>query len=173
MKVERQHLAVTAILSKFFRVRCIWLPSVTSSGTPGEQLEICGRRCDLVVAEHVHDFLHAEALRRWEANPAGGKRDKEDFLEGVMNGYVETLEHEQVALRSASESKALVHGGETDLDDYFARRHPKLGSMRTSRRSRGPQFGNGLDVGRSIKIAKPLDGGPKLLGAGAPGKRSA
>lgn len=164
VKAGRHHFAVSRILAKFFRVRCIWIFGMAPDETAGHQLEICGRRCDLVVAEHVHDFLHAEALRLWKANGAGGKRDKEDFLEGVMNGYVETLEREHVAPGSASPSKALVHVGEADLDDYFSRRHPKYGSMRGSRRSRGAQFAEGLSAGRSIKIAKPLDGGPKLLG---------
>lgn len=166
VKPGRHHVAVSAILSKFFRVRCIWIPSVTPEGTSGEQLELCGRRCDLVVAEHVHAFLHAEALRLWNATGLGGKRDMEDFLEGVMNGFAQTLEQEQAVSRSAGASTELVHVGEADLNDYFDRRYPRRGSMRGSRRSRGAQFGSGLDAGRKIKIAKPLDGGPKLLGTG-------
>ncbi len=162
VKVSGHHAAAAAILSEFFRVRCIWIPSLAPNGTPGEQLEVCGRRCDVVVAEHVHEFLHGEALRLWESRGVGGKRAKEDFLLGVMNGYVQILRIEKEA--SDARGSAMVRVADADLDDYYDRRYPHRGTKRMRRRQRGSQFAQGLEAGRKIKIAKPLNGGPKLLG---------
>ncbi len=171
VKRGAHHLVVSAILSRFFRVRCIWIRSLASDGSSGDQLEVCGRRCDLVVAEHAHDFLHAEAERLWVATGHGGKRDRADFLEGVMRGYLEGLVQESMASKGTTTTKAIVRVGDAELDDFFDRRYPRRSSIKSSRRQRGAQFGQGLDAGRKIKMAKPL-GGPKLLGQGSPPKRS-
>lgn len=166
VKRRPHHLVVSAILSRFFRVRCIWISSLASDGRFGDQLEVCGRRCDLVVAEHAHDFLHAEAERLWSATGNGGKRDQADFLEGVMRGYLEVLVQETVAAKATNTTRGIVRIGETELDDFFDRRYPRRSSIKSSQRQRGAQFGQGLDAGRKIKIAKPL-AGPKLLGPGS------
>jgi len=169
-KPEDYRMFVSQILSRYFRVRNIWVPTFDSEGRQGLQLEICGRRSDLVITEHVHDFLHAEAQRLWERSNATRKRDKLDFFEGIMRGFLASLVTEEEALaaaRSGSTPGLVRTAMEAKLNDYFERRNPNRGSVKGSKRSRGPMYGSGLAAGRKITLSTPLSGGgPKLLGAG-------
>lgn len=162
---EDYRTVVAVILARYFRVRCIWLWTFDSEGRWGRQLEVCGRRCDLAIAEHVHDFLHAEAGRLWTRAMAGGKRNQVDFFEGVMRGFLDTLVADEKA-QGATHGPGLVRvHAHALLDDYFERRHPKTRRVRGSRRRRGAMFGDGVFAGRNISLNEPLKGGgPKLLG---------
>lgn len=168
-KPEDYRLIVSNILSGHFRVRTIWVGTMDSDGCRGFQLEVFGRRSDLAIAEHVHDFLHAEALRLWEQiDSSGGRRNKLDFLEGIMRGFLEGLDADKEARTAAGAVTApgLVHVLR-QLDDLFERRHPRMSRLRGSRRQRGEMYDQGVSAGRNIKMAKPIPGGgPKRLGTG-------
>ena len=164
-KPEEHRFVVSHIISRFFRVRTIWIPTLDRSGRAGLQLEASGRVSDLAVAEHVHDFLHAEAGRLWTRAMAAGKRNQLDFFEGVMRGFLVSLAAEEEA-HAAGRTPGLVRvRAQTLLDDYFERRHPKTRSVKGSQRRRGAMFGDGVFAGRNISLNEPLKGGgPKLLG---------
>lgn len=171
---ENYRLVVSNVLTRHFRVETIWVHTLDKRGEPGLQLEICGRRCDLAIGEHVHDFLHAEALRLWRRTKRSGRREMVDFLEGVMRGFLETLDAEEKAKSGAAAASApgLVHVAmKAGLRDYLERRNPSLRTLRGSRRQRGAMFGEGMSAGRRITINEPLPGaGPRLLARGRESK---
>jgi hypothetical protein len=157
---------VCHILTAHFRMRAIWVHTLDMDGRSGLQLEICGRRGDVTIAEYVHGFLAAEATRLWEQTGKKGQRNRLDFLEGTMRGFLQTLDAE--AKSAAPVASGLVYVTmSADLDDYFDRRHPDRENMRGSRRQRGATYGEGVSAGRKIalKAAVPTSD-RKLLGAG-------
>ena len=164
-KPEEHRFVVSHIISRFFRVRTIWIPTLDGIGQPGLQLEASGRVSDLAIAEHVHDFLLAEAGRLWTRAMAAGRRNQLDFFEGIMKGFLVSLAAEEEE-PGAGRTPGLVRvRAQTLLDDYFERRHPKKRSVKGSRRQRGAMFGEGVAAGRNISLKDPLQGvGPKLLG---------
>ena len=163
---EHRHVA-SHILSRFFRVRTIWIQTLDRTGRAGLQLEASGRVSDLAIAEYAHDFLHAEADRLWLRAGRGGTRERLDFVEGVMRGFLASLvEHEKVLGGAQTPGLALV-AAQGRLDDYFERRHPRTRSVKPSGRQRGVRFGEGVSAGRHISLNDPLTGNsPKLLGPG-------
>lgn len=156
--------AAAMILSDCFGVRCIWINTLDASGTPGLQLEACGRRSDLLIAEHVHAFLHAEAERAWSEKGPGGARNRQDFLEGVMTGHYNALKAERGTTKPAKE--AIVHQLVSDeLKDYYDRRYPRTSGIRGSQRKRGEMYSHGVGVGEKLRVNPPVgaESGPKLL----------
>ena len=166
---EEYRVVLCHILTTHFRVRAIWVSSIDREGRPGQQLELVGRRCDLAVAEYVHEFLVAEAMRLW-GQQTGGARDRQDFVEGVMRGHLEALNAEAKS-RAARESGRPQPGmvlrarQEGDLNEHFTRRYPHTSRMKGSRRHRGAKFVEGLSAGRRLTVKQPIAGeARKLLG---------
>lgn len=163
-KPEEYQTWVSRILAQHFRVKCIWIATRDCTGRMGLQLEVCGRRADLVVAEHVHEFLLAEAARLWERTGRSGERNRLDFFEGVMAGFAATLAEEAKA-RAGDVGSSIVHRSDVAVQDFFDRRYPRTSNIRGSRRRRGEMYGTGQEEGKRIKMRSPLAGqGPKLLG---------
>lgn len=171
-RLESHMNVVSAILSGFFRVRCIWVQSMDATGRLGSQLEVIGERGDLAIAEHVHDFLLAEGQRFWDR--AGGsrrKRDEKDFLEGFYRAVYGGLKSDEEARQVGQDgvTRALVATGQSaDVDEYFARRHPSTRTNPGSRRRRGLRYAEGMAAGRNVKMRKAVPGADaeKLLGSG-------
>lgn len=174
-KHDIHNYLVGSLLVRHFRVRCIWVQTYDPRlGRIVEQLEVVGKRGDLALAEYVHDWL----LRTAESSvpPGYTKRNKADFLAGVITGFSRKLEEqERVDAGNGTQARTSLVKIETvmeaELKDYFDRRHPHV---RTSGRGRGrtfgAEFGAGHQIGRGLNMSTPMgtSPGPKRLGKGPP-----
>lgn len=152
------HLA--NVLSKHFFVEVIWAHSyLLRQGKLGTVLEITGTFANLEMAEYVYVFLRDTGLRLFEekrkAGLVGGKRDRDRFLAGVIQGFRDKLDAETKVQAAAG----LVWRGDADLHHHFARRHPRV--HRRTFGGAGPSEAQALGrrEGGSLVLRKPVGGG--------------
>ena len=160
------------LLTTYFFVEGIWLPVYRpTEGKRGTVFEICGLEHNLMMAEHVHAFLTATALRLWadyrRAQGGGSNRDRQAFLAGVMRGF-ETKLAEQ---NQSFEEQGLVWVPAPDLNVYFRARYPRVHTERRRGARRNEAFSSGREAGREIVLSQPVSTGPsgskpKALGRG-------
>jgi hypothetical protein len=171
-KHELVHNWVNVILCQFFNVRSIWIhrydprtatkPCVECGDWV--QLEIMGKRGDLLMAEYVHGWLLATAERLTPTHLTKRKQ-RLDFQAGVVKGHYERLTADANAAKAiqAGRSTSMVRLEAEDLEDYFDRRYPSV-RRSGSRRKVGEAFHAGVSTGRSLSMSRPMAGrGPKLL----------
>lgn len=164
----RVETAVLALLSELFFVKVICVPSfIVSLGKRGTAYEISGTRANVDMAEHVYAFLLGTCARLWTENRSDRRvrsgRDRLAYQVGVIQGFRDKLLADRVTL----EGTGLVWVGDTDLDSYYARRHPRIHTRRASMRVNGAHAA-GREAGRSVVLHKPVTtgttGGTRLLG---------
>lgn len=160
------------ILISYFFVEGLWIPVYRPlEGKRGSVLEICGLEANLLMAEHVHSFLTATALRLWsgykrETNRSSN-RDRQAFLAGVMRGFESKL----AAQSQQFTEQGLVWVPAPDLNGYFRRRYPKLQTVRRGCASRNDAYAEGSRAGKNIVLSQPVASGSstgprKALGPG-------
>jgi hypothetical protein len=163
---------LATILIQYFFVEGLWIPVYRPlEGKRGSVLEICGLEANLLMAEHVHAFLTATALRLWtqykRETTRSSNRDRQAFLAGVMRGFEAKL-----ATQSQQFSEqGLVWVPAPDLHDYFRRRYPRQQTVRRSCASRNDAYAEGSRAGREIVLSQPVassssKGPTKALGRG-------
>ncbi|PRP94297.1 SprT-like domain-containing protein [Enhygromyxa salina] len=160
------------ILLDYFFVEGLWIPVYRPlEGKRGSVLEICGLEANLVMAEHVHAFLSATALRLWSTykrdSERSSNRDRQAFLAGVMRGFETKL----AAQSQQFTEQGLVWVPAPDLNGYFRRRYPKLETVRRGGARRNEAYAEGSRAGRQIVLSQPVasstSSGPrKALGRG-------
>ncbi len=167
---------LASILMNYFFVEALWLPVYRPrEGKRGSVLEICGLEANLVMAEHVHAFLSATAMRLWadykRSSERSSNRDRLAFLAGVMRGFGTKLE----AQSEQFEEQGLVWVPAPELGAYFRRRHPRVQTVRRSGVRRNHAYSEGQRVGREIVLSKPVgegSGGGRPRALRAPGHGS-
>ena len=148
------------ILTEFFFVEGIWIPVYSPrTGKRGSVFEICGLEHNLQMAEHVHAFLSATALRLFAAykreTGRGSNRDRQAFLAGVMRGF-----HTKLASQSEQfREQGLVWVPAPGLGTYFRRRYPKIQTVQRSGARRNDAYSEGAAAGRNIVLSKPVESG--------------
>ena len=145
------------ILTTYFFVDGLWVPVYRPlEGKRGSVLEIVGLEANLVMAEHVHAFLSATALRLWDAyrkaNRGGSNRDRQAFLAGVMLGFDAKLETQSAAF--AEQGLVWVPGAE--LHAYFRRRYPRTQTVRRGGAPRNRAYAQGQEAGARIVLSQPV-----------------
>ena len=159
------------ILTDFFFVHSAWLPVyLPRSGKRGVVLEICGLEANLLMAEHVHDFLRQTAARLWQDDRARAEQvrpgDREAFLAGVMSGFESKLARQDQSLRE----QGLVWVPAPGLGQYFRRRHPGIAYTHVGAGAHGVAYERGSRAGRQIVLSQPVtthsttSGRPRALG---------
>ena len=163
-RIPAEHDAIGTILAKFYRVACCWIWTMGRDGQRGRMLELCGRRSDLVIAQHVHGFLVAECERRSDQKGITGARARSSYIASLLVGLQSSLVEEEPGDAAAGEARALARVlRDEQLRDYQARRHPGM----TKRTARARYYdAEAVAEGRGMTIRKPVGGtsGPKLLG---------
>ena len=152
---------LASILSQFFFVESLWIPVYRPlEGKRGSVLEICGLEPNLLMAEHVHAFLSATALRLWadykRQTERSSNRDRQAFLAGVMRGFEAKLE----AQNQQFQEQGLIWVPTAELGDYFRRRYPKTESVRRGGARRNEAYCEGHRAGKQIVLSKPVESGP-------------
>ena len=151
-----RHKLVAAILSEFFFVECIWVLTYNARKDRTERvLEVLGTEANLAMAQHVHDFLHAEVQRLWrraKGRVTAGRGGKREFIAGVLMGFSDSLR----AQRRASEARGLVWIGDADLDAHVRKRHPRLRSLAGAGVRRTGAHEAGRAAGAKVRIRPPV-----------------
>ena len=168
-RIYEHQRRLAMLLTEYFFVEGIWLPVYRpKDGKRGSVFEICGLEHNLMMAEHVHEFLTATALRLWaeyrREQGGGSNRDRQAFLAGVMRGFESKL----AAQNRKFEQQGLVWVPAPDLHDYFRARYPRVHTQRRSGASRNEAFASGREAGKGIVLSQPVakgssGGRPKAL----------
>ncbi len=162
---------VSSILSEFFFVECLWVPTFNARKLRVESLlEVMGTRENLEMAEFVHDYLHGSVDRLWKAERArilgGGAggvsaRLRREFQVGVLIGFADKLRRE----REHNAEQGLIWLGDADLGRCFKERHPRTTSMRSASVRMSSAHAAGRAAGRDLTIHRPVHergrGGPQ------------
>jgi hypothetical protein len=168
-RVSEAERLLGAILGKHFFVEVIWVPVYRPlEGCRGSVLEVCGTPANLEMAAYVHAFLTHTADHLWHEHKKErkirGDRDRRTFIAGVMLGFLEKLNAQRVEHKVAG----LVWVGDSDLEDYYRKRHPRITHVRHAGTRRTEAHAQGREAGRRIVLHKPVQGGPsggvRLLG---------
>ncbi len=156
---------VATLLEEFFFVECIWVQVYNARKDRAERrLEILGTPDNLDVAEHVHEFVHAECERRWslhrEERPRGGARGgggrgrsrRREFQVGLVHGLSQKLRQE----RLGNAERGLIWSGDPRLDAFLHERYPRLRRLTSAGVRRSGSYEAGERAGREITIHRPL-----------------
>jgi hypothetical protein len=158
---------IVGILTEFFFIDAISIPVYTpTTGKHGRVYEIMGTPANVEMASHVHAFLLATADRLWHANRSDARvrdgRDRIPYQTGVIRGFRDKLMFDRHALKGTG----LVWVGDSRLDDFTKRRHPRIITRRRRLRT-GGAHNAGREAGRTVVLHKPVatsgSGGVKLL----------
>jgi len=168
-RVNEAERLLGSILGSHFFVEVIWVSVYRpSEGKHGSVLEVCGTPANLEMAAYVHAFLTHTSEQLWREHKRSkrirGDRDRRTFLAGVMVGFLEKLNAQRVQNKEAG----MVWVGDSDLEDYYRKRHPRISHIRHAGQRRTEAHHHGREAGRNIVLHKPVTGGPsgkvKLLG---------
>ena len=148
-----KHYFVTSVLSYYLD---------PNDGDYYASILIIGQRHNVLIAEHVFDFLMyklevlwKEARRSQNLPASNAKSYKLGIISGFRRKLDEQSEYRQKHL--SKEEQGLVHLGEMDLEEHVARMFPDLGISSSRQTKVDPQaFEAGLSVGKNIKIDTPI-----------------
>ncbi len=149
---------LAGILGAHFFVQPIWVEAFDSAtGVRGRTLEVCGRKENLTIAQHVHSYMLETCERLWasykKANGITANRDRRRFLQGVMVGFHEQLKDDA----EVCEETGLVWKGDAGLEDWVSRRFPQLRSGRRTRMQTNGAWAAGRAAGQKVIWRKPLE----------------
>jgi len=152
---------LASILAEYFFVQSLWIPVYRPlEGKNGSVLEICGTEANLLMAEHVHAFLSATAMRLWteyaRSTGRSSNRDRQAFLAGVMRGFETKLE----AQSKQFQEQGLVWVPNAELDGYLRRRYPRIQTVRRGGARRNEAYSEGHRAGQEIVLSRPVESGP-------------
>ena len=149
---------LAGLLGRHFFVQPVWVYAyIPKADARGRVLEVCGRPENLAIAAHVHGFMLATCERLWvrhkEAHSIVGNRDRRRYLQGVMMGFQDRLDHE--ALRS--EEAGLVWVGDAELGPWVGSRHPHLRSSRRTTIRMTNAWAAGHAAGKKVVLRRAMD----------------
>ncbi len=170
-RVEAHEHVLAGLLSGYFFVRVIWVPSyLPREGRSGRVLELCGTPSNLEVARYVHGFLLETGERLWRehkrSRAIAGDKERRRFLFGVMAGFRDKLKTNLIDNRR----EGLIWVGDAGLDDFLDRRYPRRHSGGGIGTRMTEAYHQGREAGRKIVLHKPVSTTQtrgRLLGPGA------
>jgi len=155
VQAHQRHLA--GLLAEHYFVQAIWIPVYRPLlGKRASVLELCGRAENLQMAEFVHGFMLRTTARLWQEhkrdNGIRSDRDRRSFLAGAVSGFAAKLR----AGREDDRRQGLVWVGDTHVDAYFRRRHPRVRTTSTTSAGSAAAYANGQSAGRGIVLSRPV-----------------
>jgi hypothetical protein len=150
-------LEIMGIVSEFFFVEVISVPVyIARTGTRAHAFELLGTHENVAMAEHVYAFLLATADRLWQENRGDRRvksgRDRVAYQCGVIRGFREKLEGDRKGL---AQREGLVWIGDSNLDEFFRLRHPRITRRRRRMRLSGAHAA-GREAGRTVVLHRPV-----------------
>jgi hypothetical protein len=148
---------IIGLVAQFFFVEVIYIQVYQPrDATYAHVYELCGTRANLDMACHVYEFLLATAERLWRehraAVPTSTGRERVAFQTGVIRGFRDKLTLERFALERG---EGLVWVGNSRLDAFYRRRHPRIVRRRHSIRI-GAAHRAGIAAGGNIVLHRPV-----------------
>ena len=172
-RATRVEADIVGILIQFFFVKAIRVPVyLPRIGKRGAVYEIVGTPSNLDMAGHVYAFLMSTAERLWQQNRGDSRvrngRDRIAYQSGVVRGFRDTLAVERTGLQRGT---GLIWVGDSNLEGFYRRRHPRISTRRSTIRLTGAHEA-GREAGRAVVLHKPVtpersgaEGTPRLLPA--------
>jgi hypothetical protein len=159
-RVGESQRILAAIICDHFFVQGIWVRIWRPlEGKWGSVLEVCGSSENLEMAEYVHSFLSHTAERLWRdyKRERGLKRDakRRTFVTGVMAGFRDKLRQQ----KRADEQQGLVWIGDSELEEFFKQRHPRIRWTRHYGTERSDAFYRGHEAGGRIVLHRGVSEG--------------
>ena len=152
------HKMLSAIIRDFFFVETIWVHSYDIAKQKwGRVLEITGQKENAELSEYVYHYLLNLSEQLWKIHRKTNKAHRGNFLYGIMLGFYEKLQSENDI--QTNNHQALVWHGDPWLREYFENRHPRRGSLQSSKMSlHTDSLKAGKAQGKNIVINKGIDG---------------
>lgn len=120
-------------------------------------LELYGNRENLDLAEYIFYFLLRQGHAEWEAyrasHPTIHGRQMRSFLDGVYQGFRQTLERQR---RKLEKSEALIWRGDPELDAYFRKRNPYVRHRSVESHVDRQVHADGIAVGSNLRVRPGL-----------------
>jgi len=160
-RISEAESLLAALLGEFFFVQPIWVSVFRVSDHKRVSiLEITGRDENLAMAEYVHGFLQHAAEALWREHKRKHKiqrdTDRRAFMAGVIRGFADKLRAE----RKTQAAEGLVWVSDAHSEQYFARRHPRVRSIRYGSSANSAASGHGRAAGRDLVLNRPISEGP-------------
>lgn len=170
--IQSYKSVICAILAKHFLVKVIYSSLYDAAlDTEFKVIELLGTHENTQMAEYVYWFLHNQLPILWnEASRKPGinqhRNSKNSFFHGVLNGFMEKLDHFAAEKRPGDTPKSsqeliviksLQKRSLQELNNYADYRHPRLhrsyaGASRLSQSA----FSEGKSRGLQLNLNKPL-----------------
>jgi hypothetical protein len=150
---------LASILSDFFFVRSIWVPTFDPATLQRcSVLEVHGTTGNLAMADYVHGYLTRvldDLARQYERRVGRlGALERARFFAGVLGGFSQKLAAEG---RRLAAEHALVWKGDPRLEDEFRHHHPHIRTKRGSGLRRTRAYDDGREEGGKLTLRKPID----------------
>ncbi len=169
---------ICGILSSFYFVRIIYGKAWNYEKESFETVvNVLGERHNVLMAEHVFDFLVYKADNLWKKAKKDGLTNKQklSFQVGLIWGFRASLEKIEEGRRKAKTTEqnlnALIALNEEQLNDYVDSLYPSLRDISRRRLSVDKEgYQAGTDQGSKLRIDRPIanredsKGGTPLLG---------
>ncbi len=148
------------LVQDFYFVQGIWVPAfVVAKEKMGRVLEVSGTPANVAQAGYVFTFVNRHIDRRWDemgAHRRLTRYQKSDFAVGIIEGFRQKLEREQLPTTPAAE-RALIRLSDPRLSAYLRQRYPHTSHIRRGGGQRdldiyqrGRQFGEQMVIHRGI-----------------------
>lgn len=166
-RIDAAETMIGSILVEHFFVKVIFADTYDApTQSRHKVLEVMGADENVLMAEYVYHFLYRQAHALWDdyrRRTGKGIAAKTSFLTGVLAGFREKLRKH----KPHEETQALVALTGKELEDFVARRHPRLVQRSVGRGRRGDHssFHAGVAQGERLTLNKPVStkNGPRGL----------
>lgn len=150
--------SLAGLLAEHFFVHAIWVPVYDAfRGRTVRTLEINGRPEAVQVAEYTHIYLVHIAESLWKTHQRthqiSTNKERRTFLLGVMMGFAQSLDKEQVRC----EQEGLVAAKDRELNRWFRVRYPHIRTRRGSSIRGSETLKAGQSVGRAIQLRDAIE----------------
>ncbi len=165
--------SICGIVSDFYFTLYICRRQDDASGQRYQTIELYGTPDNLQMGEYVYYFLLHQGEAAWNAyrrekkrrtaeagaprtTAASSRREKISFLNGLYEGFRETLERQRSRL---AESTALVWSGDPALEAFYRQRNPHVSTRSVSSALEESAHAAGQIEGRKLRLRPGLDSG--------------
>lgn len=153
--------SVSGMLSMFYHVKTIWENTYSlDAEQKGNVLAIIGTDSNLEIAEYVHDFVHQYIDSHWlvaKKKMGVAHFKKNDFAIGVVNGFINKLQQENINNQAANGEFELTVVSDPQLDAYYKFLYPRTATIKRKTRSVHKElYEHGLEKGNDMVIHKGI-----------------
>ena len=155
----REYYQLSHLLMDYYFVDGIWIPAyVMEKGKMGRVLEISGTAYNIKISGYVHDFVQRFIDARWLEYNRDKKLNryrKTDFAIGIIQGFREKLDIENIRKEMAVKEFSLVKVEDPLLKKYMKYRYPRTTSFsRTASSTDVKVMDDGVEIGKKLVIYK-------------------